>query len=86
MRLAGKVSVITGAGSGIGRAAALLFAREDAKVVAADIKRDTAEETARMIRSAGGEAIAVQVDVTDARAVQKMSQETVSARGGWTCW
>ncbi len=77
MRLAGKVSVITGAGSGIGQAAAVLFAQEGAKVVVADIKRDAAAETARMIRGSGGEATAVEVDVTDGPAVQRMFHETV---------
>ncbi len=81
MRLAGKVSVITGAGSGIGRAAAVLFAREGAKLVAADVRRKAAEETAQMIHDAGGSAIAVEADVTDAGAVQRMFQETVQVYG-----
>ncbi|MFQ5899298.1 MAG: SDR family oxidoreductase [Candidatus Methylomirabilia bacterium] len=82
MRLAGKMSVITGAGSGIGRAAALLFAREGAKVVAADIKRHLAEQTAQMIQTHGGEARPVEVDVGSAASVQRMFQETVEAYGG----
>ncbi len=81
MRLAGKVSVITGAGSGIGRAAALLFAREEARVVAADLNRRAAEETARMIRDAGGEATAVEVDVSSAASVERMFEETLEAYG-----
>src|SRR3972149_4442955 len=75
MRLHGKVSVITGAGSGIGRAAALVFAREGAKVVAADVRRETAEETTRMIRAGGGPALAVHVDVSDAQSVRRVFQE-----------
>ncbi|HET9612435.1 MAG TPA: SDR family oxidoreductase [Acidimicrobiales bacterium] len=53
MRLAGKVALITGAGSGIGRAASLLFAREGAAVVAVDRDRDSAEQTVAQIRAAG---------------------------------
>jgi len=79
MRLAGKVSVITGAGSGIGRAAALLFAQEGARVVAADLNRRAAEETVRMIRNAGGQARAVEVDVSSADSVKRMLQETLEA-------
>ncbi len=81
MRLAGKVSVITGAGSGIGRAAALLFGREGARVVAADIVPPAAQETARMIRDAGGEATAVAVDVTRAASVQGMVAAALEAYG-----
>ncbi len=81
MRLAGKVSVITGAGSGIGRAAALLFAREGARVVAADIAPAAAQETARMIRDAGGEVTAVEVDVTRAASVQGMVAAALQATG-----
>lgn len=81
MRLASKVSVITGAGSGIGRAAALLFAREGAKVVAADIKFPAVEETVEMIRKADGEAEAVEVDVSSATSIQRMFQEALEAYG-----
>lgn len=81
MRLAGKVSVITGAGSGIGRAAALLFAREGARVVVADLERDAAERTVQMIRDAGNEARAVEVDVASAVSVQRLFQETLDVYG-----
>lgn len=81
MRLPDKVSVITGAGSGIGRAAALLFAREGARVVAADINRPAGEETVRMIREGGAEARAIEVDVSSASSVQRMFQATVEAYG-----
>jgi NAD(P)-dependent dehydrogenase (short-subunit alcohol dehydrogenase family) len=64
-RLDGKVSVITGAGSGIGQASARLFAREGARVVVSDIDLDAAQATVDEIVAAGGEAIAEQVDVTD---------------------
>ncbi|MDR7481987.1 MAG: glucose 1-dehydrogenase [Armatimonadota bacterium] len=63
MRLAGKVALITGAGAGMGREAALLFAAEGASVVVADLHDDAAQETARAIRAAGGEALAVRCDV-----------------------
>jgi NAD(P)-dependent dehydrogenase (short-subunit alcohol dehydrogenase family) len=68
-RLAGKVAVITGAGSGIGRASALLFAREGARVICAD-RSGKEEETAAEI---GDAAVSVSVDVTDAGDVERMS-------------
>lgn len=77
----GKVAVITGAGSGVGRAAVLLFCEHGAKVVAADINGDNAEETARMARDAGGEAIAVACDVADAASVDAMVARAVEAYG-----
>ena len=64
MLLDGKSTVITGAGSGVGRASALRFAEEGAKVVVADIDLDGAKETVRSIEAAGGTAIAVGVDVS----------------------
>jgi NAD(P)-dependent dehydrogenase (short-subunit alcohol dehydrogenase family) len=63
MRLAHKASVVTGAGMGIGRACALRFAREGARLVVADIDRGAAEGTATQIRHEGGKAVAVHVDV-----------------------
>ena len=78
MRLDGKVALITGAASGIGRATALRFAEEGAKVVAVDIS-DANVETVELIRHAGGEATAVRADVSDdadvARAVQVAESE-----------
>jgi NAD(P)-dependent dehydrogenase (short-subunit alcohol dehydrogenase family) len=62
MRLAGKVCIVTGAGSGIGRASALLFAREGGLVVAADLDEGSARETAE---ASGGDAVAHRVDVAD---------------------
>ena len=64
-RLDGKIAFITGGGSGIGRAAAVLFARENAKVIVTDINLASAEETAQQAIAAGGEAIALQMDVTE---------------------
>jgi 3-oxoacyl-[acyl-carrier protein] reductase len=71
-KLEGLVSVITGAGSGIGRCSALAFADEGASVVVADVQAATAEETAQQIRSRGGKAHAVKVDVTRYDQVERM--------------
>ncbi len=72
IRLAGKVCIITGAGSGIGREAAILFAQEGGKVVVADVNVAGGEETVRLIREAGGEAIFVRTDVTEAAEVEAL--------------
>lgn len=77
----GKVAVITGAGSGVGRAAVLLFCRHGASVVAADIDGDKAEETAMMARDAGGEARAVACDVADPASVDAAVAVAVEAFG-----
>jgi glucose 1-dehydrogenase len=72
MRLSGKHAIVTGAGSGIGRAVALGFAREGAGVVAADVDPARARETALAIEEAGGLAVAVQVDVSDKGSVEAL--------------
>lgn len=72
MRLANKVALITGAGSGIGREAALLFAREGAQVVVSDINAPGGEETVELIQAAGGSAAFVRADVSQAADVQAM--------------
>ena len=77
-RLEGKVCVITGAGGGMGREAALLFCDEGAKVCVADVDGDAAEKTA----SDAADAFAIQVDVADPESVQRMYAETVSRYGG----
>ena len=64
-KLAGKVAVVTGAGSGIGRAAAVLFAREGAEVALVDLAAQAAKETAGQISEAGGRALAVGADIAD---------------------
>ena len=63
-RLDGKVALITGGASGIGRATALTFAREGAKLIIADMNEDGGQQTVHMITENGGDATFVQVDVT----------------------
>jgi NAD(P)-dependent dehydrogenase (short-subunit alcohol dehydrogenase family) len=81
-RLDGKVAVITGAGSGIGRVAASLFAEEGAQVVVADVVADQAESAVAEIVAAGGAATAVAVDVSDEDQVKAMVAAAVSTYGG----
>lgn len=69
-RLAGKVALITGAGTGIGRETAELFAREGARVVIAEIDPVSGEETAQRIHAAGGDAIAITTDVSEPEQIQ----------------
>lgn len=77
MRLTDKVCVITGSGSGIGRATALLFAQEGAKVVVADMDFQAAEEVAALARDADARTTAVRVDVSSSASVQNLVQHTV---------
>jgi 3-oxoacyl-[acyl-carrier protein] reductase len=72
MQLEGRVALITGAGSGIGRAIALAFAREGAMIAVNDIREDAAREVVDEITGGGGRAMAVPADVADGRAVLKM--------------
>jgi len=80
-RLAGKVAVITGAGSGIGRGTALLFAKEGCKVVVADLNLAAAQETCALLQREGGACLAVKVDVSKAADVQNMYAETIKTFG-----
>lgn len=77
----GKVAFVTGAASGIGRAAALAFARAGASVVAADVSDVGNQETARMVEQEGGRALAVRCDVTNAADVKTALDKTVEAFG-----
>ena len=81
-RLEGKVAVITGAGGGIGKCAAELFAAEGAQVVVADVVAAAAEKVAGSIVETGGTAVAVGVDVSDAAQVEAMADAAVSNFGG----
>jgi NAD(P)-dependent dehydrogenase (short-subunit alcohol dehydrogenase family) len=80
-RLADKVAYITGAGTGIGRCTAELFAREGARVVIADINKSTGEETAHRVATAGGEAIAIHTDVREAEILQASIRQAVAHFG-----
>jgi NAD(P)-dependent dehydrogenase (short-subunit alcohol dehydrogenase family) len=74
-----KVALVTGGSAGIGRATALAFARNGARVVVADVADEAGEETVRMIREAGGEAIYVHADVSSATEVEAMVGRAIDA-------
>lgn len=80
-RLAGRVAVITGGGSGIGRAAVLRFAAEGAAVAVLDLSRDAAEESVALVEKGGGQAVAVVVDVASAASVDAAMDTTAAAFG-----
>lgn len=81
MRLKGKVAIITGAGRGIGRAYALRFSDEGARVVVADIIEQNAKAVAREISDKGGEAIALHVDISNEASTKEMTRKTVERFG-----
>ena len=81
MRLKDKVALITGAGGGMGRTAAVMFAQEGAKVVVNDIRTHAAEETGRMVREAGGQAIALEGDVSVPADVHRLIEAGQQAFG-----
>jgi len=81
MRLKDKVAVITGAGAGIGRSTAALFASEGAQVVCADLNSDTTEQTVRLVQMAGGEGCFVHTDAADDESVRALVAATVERYG-----
>jgi NAD(P)-dependent dehydrogenase (short-subunit alcohol dehydrogenase family) len=83
MLLKGKSALITGAGAGIGRAAALAFAREGARLMVADIV--AADETEAMVRAAGGDVVAIKCDVSSSAEVEALIQKAVSTYGRIDC-
>ncbi len=81
MKLQNRCVVVTGAGSGIGRACALKFAEEGANVVVADINEKAAEETVKQIQGAGGNAVACKADVADPVSVASLVEATIQKYG-----
>jgi 3-oxoacyl-[acyl-carrier protein] reductase len=79
--LQNKVAIITGGGRGIGRAFSLRFAAEGAKIFIPDINFDRADGVAQEIKAKGGEAVAMEIDISDAGAVQKMADKVVQIYG-----
>src|SRR5919198_2385654 len=84
-RVEGKVALVTGGASGIGRATALTFAREGAKLIIADMNEDGGQQTVHMITEQGGDAIFVQTDVTQAQAVEALISTAVATYGRLDC-
>ncbi|PIZ72437.1 short-chain dehydrogenase [Candidatus Peregrinibacteria bacterium CG_4_10_14_0_2_um_filter_43_11] len=81
MRLQNKIAIVTGAGSGIGRGIALIFAKEGAKVVLADWSEKGGKETTEQIRAIGGEAVFVKTDVSNASDIDKMAETCLQKFG-----
>lgn len=82
MKLKDKVAIITGGGGGIGRATAILFAKEGAQVVVSDINQESAQETVNLIKSEGGEAVSVVADMANHVDVEKLVSFTTETYGG----
>lgn len=81
MRLKDKVSIITGAGKGIGQATAYKFAQEGAKVIVADIDEASINETVEKIKANGGEALGLKVDITKMESVEEMVNKVIKTYG-----
>ena len=81
MRLAGKTALVTGAGSGIGKAISLVFASEGARVMASDMNEETARAVAAQIEDSGGEASSIRTDTTSEEDVKAAIKATVNAWG-----
>lgn len=84
-RLQDKVALVTGGGSGIGRASALAFAREGAKVVVADVVVESGEETVQIIQKDGGEAVFVKADVSSPVDIEALMSKTIKVYGQLDC-
>ncbi len=80
-----KTALVTGGGSGIGRAASLAYAKDGARVVVADVNVEGGEETVQIIKEAGGEAILVHADVSNPEDTQAMVDQAVGAFGSLDC-
>ncbi|GIX26519.1 MAG: 3-oxoacyl-[acyl-carrier-protein] reductase FabG [Burkholderiales bacterium] len=85
MRLAGKVCIVTGAGRGIGKATAIKFAQEGAKVAVCDVTPEWVDETVREIRQGDGEAVGFIVDVRDRASIERMVKKMVATYGRIDC-
>ena len=82
MRFSDKVAVVTGGGAGMGQAIAVAFAQEGAAVVIADVNAEAAESAAAEIRASGGQALAVQADVSRSADAQRIAAEAIRVFGG----
>ncbi len=85
MRLADKVTIITGAGGGMGRVASQIFAREGAKVIAAEFSEEAGQETGRLVQAAGGEASFVKADVSNETDAKAMIDHALATYGRVDC-
>lgn len=81
MRLKDKVTLITGSATGLGRECAVLFGREGAKIVVADIDDKEGSKTVKMVKEAGGQAVFVHVDLTKVAEIEQMVMRAVEAYG-----
>lgn len=84
-RLENKVALITGGGSGLGKAAAIAFAKEGAKIVVGHVSEGTGEKTVSIIKENGGEAVSIRADVSKSSEVQAMVQKAVETYGRLDC-